>query len=92
MKNNVIPVITDPLGAHWQQPEIDDIEVDDTHALMSKSSFDKLLEYSTTIPSGVYIGKMWKGQYRQGPWYLAWFSKCDDPKFVNNNYREILIA
>lgn len=88
---NAIPEITNELGKHWQQPRIDEILLDDTHALMGKSAFDNLLEYSTSIPSGVYVGKMWKGRYKEGGWYLAWFSKCEDPKFVNNNYREILL-
>lgn len=91
--NNVIPVITDPLGSAWVQPSLSAIEIDDTHALMSKGAFNKLLEYSTSTPSGVYVGKMWKGQYKTGEWYLAWFSEGDEAKtYVNNNYRLILLA
>lgn len=86
-----IPTMTDPLGKYWQQPDPSEIEIDDDNAVMEKGAFDKLLEYSTSTPSGVYIGKMWKGQYKGGAWYLAWFSKGDDAKtYLNNNYRVIL--
>ena len=90
---NVIPVITHPWGASWQQPEISDIEIDDTHALMGVYAFNQLVEYSHSIPSGVYIGKMWKGRYDTGEWYLAWFSEGDEAKtYLNNNYRIILVV
>jgi len=89
--SNTIPPITNPLGKHWQQPKVSEIEIDDKYAVMEKSAFNKLLEYSTSTPSGVYIGKMWKGQYSNGKWYLAWFSKGDDAgTYLNNNYRIIL--
>lgn len=88
-----IPAMTDPLGQYWQQPNPDEIEIDDEHALMEESAFDRLAEYSTSTPSGVYIGKMWKGKYKNGQWYLAWFSKGDDAKtYLKNNYRHILVV
>ena len=90
-QDNRIPAMIDPLGQYWEQPKISEIEIDDTHAVMEKGAFDKLLEYSTSTPSGVYIGKMWKGRYKTGEWYLAWFSKGDDAgTYLNNNYRIIL--
>lgn len=94
MKNdieNFIPPMVDPLGQYWRQPKPSEIEIDDTHALMEKGAFDKLPEYSHSTPSGVYIGKMWKGKYKGGVWYLAWFSVGDEDKtYLNNNYRIIL--
>jgi len=87
---NKIPEITNPLGKHWEQPDPKNFLISYKYALMNKTDFNKLLEYSTSTPSGVYIGKMWKME-RNKVWYLAWFSECEDPKFVNNNYREILI-
>lgn len=61
-----IPAMTHPLGKHWKQPEVDEITIDDTHALMSQRAFDKLLEYSASRPSGVYEGKMWKAVFADG--------------------------
>lgn len=62
----IIPPITDPLGKHWQQPHRRFIELDDTHALMSEQTFKGLKEYSTSIPTGRYEGKMWKGFIKGG--------------------------
>lgn len=87
----MIPEMTDPLSVYWQQPNISEIEIDDTHALMDEIAFGKLLEYSGSTPSGTYVGKMWKGQYKTGEWYLAWFSEGDEAKtYLNNNYRLII--
>lgn len=69
----IIPPITDPLGKHWQQPHRRFIELDNTHALMSEQTFKGLKEYSTSIPTGRYEGKMWKG-FTKGEWYLVWFA------------------
>lgn len=69
----IIPPITDPLGKYWQQPHRRFIELDDTHALMSEQTFKGLKEYSTSIPTGRYEGKMWKG-FIKGEWYLVWLA------------------
>jgi len=85
-----IPAITNPLGKYWEQPEISDIEIDDTHALMNHESFKKLKDYSRSQPTGAYAGKMWKCKHAD-KWVLRWFSICpDDPKFLINNFRYIL--
>jgi hypothetical protein len=65
---NVIPVITHESGRYWEQPDRSSLLVDDTHALMDKAAFEKLHDYSTSFPSGVYDGKMWK---RWDPIYKA---------------------
>lgn len=36
-----------------------EIVVDDTHALMSSDTFNELLVYDTTLPTGTTIGKRW---------------------------------
>ncbi len=98
--NNTIPPITDPLGKHWIQPSLDKILIDDTYALMARATFDSLAEYSATIPSGVYPGKMWKrhdGLFdpqckpEDRMWFLMWFGECEDPGMCSNNFRAILI-
>jgi hypothetical protein len=84
---NVIP----PPERKMDQPDRRDIIVDDTHALMSKSAFDKLPEYSATMPTGVYVGKMWKrhdGVYDSAfrasggvpDWKLVWYGPVVDKK------------
>lgn len=91
MTINTIPVITDPLGVHWKQPARDKIEIDDTHAMMNEISFNQLSEYSSSIPTGVYIGKMWKS-FGGNEWILRWFGPCDDPGFVTNHQRIIMVV
>lgn len=98
-----IPPMTEPLGRHWQQPDPDAILVDEHHAVMTRESFEQLLEYTGTIPTGAYAGKMWRrhqvdidarrGGVFSSLWLLCWYS--DDPEhagYCRINYREILIA
>lgn len=87
----IIPPITDPLGIHWQQPHRRFIELDDTHAFMSEQTFKGLKEYSTTIPTGRYEGKMWKG-FANGEWYLVWFDTDEDPDSLRIEKRKILMV
>jgi hypothetical protein len=82
----LIPPITDPLGKYWDQPDREEVLVDDRCALMSQNTFAKLMNYETSNPSGVYTGKMW----RRGM-TLCWFSDDADPKLCKNNYRDIII-
>lgn len=86
----IIPPITDPLGAHWKQPHRRYIELDETHALMSEQTFKGLMEYSSTFPSGKYYGKMWKAR-RGDKWFLAWYCPDKDPVYIGIEWREILI-
>ena len=87
-----IPKITDPLGKSWIQPNPDDIQIDKTHALMTKQDFNKLANYSGSQPTGAYVGKMWKSEGRDGTWYLKWFSMHEDPNMCSGNVRDILIV
>lgn len=89
---NTIPTMTDPLSLHWKQPDIEDVLIDDDFALMAKIDFKKLLEYSTTIPTGVYEGKMWKRRCTDG-WMLGWYGFEDaEGKSVSTNFRELLLV
>lgn len=98
---NAIPEMTDPLGRHWTQPNRANIVIDDEHALLTKADFAMLPEYSGTIPSGVYPGKMWRrldGLFDSavGPsdrkWLLCWFGFGIDKGRCSINFREVLIA
>lgn len=91
MSDNDIPPMTDPMGQYWQQPPSDKIQTDDTHALMTEHALSRLLEYSCSMPSGVYPGKMWKlyDEVKQ-KWMLRWYGLSDDPKKCSINTRIIL--
>jgi hypothetical protein len=82
--------MNNPLGRYWLQPNVQNIEIDDTHALMSKSDFDELKDYSCSCPSGVYAGKMWKCSFNDG-WRLRWWSDLNH-NTCECNQRIILIA
>lgn len=104
---NVIPPITEPLGRHWDQPDTSLIQIDDEFARMNAHVFRELPEYSTSQPSGVYPGKMWKrhdGAFdhefiaRGGKpdWLLCWYGECSEhpagcQKCCSNNSRKILV-
>lgn len=101
MSEHTIPPIIDPMGKHWDQPPTSAILIDDKHAVMTDATFKSLCEYSGTIPTGVYAGKMWRrfhGKHdprcrpEDRKWFLFWYGYCDDPNQCSINGREILIA
>lgn len=89
--NNYIPDMTHPYGKSWDQPDRSEITIDDKHAMMSEKTFNKLLNYSHSIPSAAYEGKMWRGQYQEGGWYLRWYGLSHDPDMISNHQRDIII-
>lgn len=83
-----LPTMTHPLSAHWHQPNADQMAVYDDIAIMDRSALNSLSEYSLSIPSGVYEGKMWKRKSRDG-WQLCWYGPSDKPDEVSINNRPI---
>jgi len=92
----IIPPISDPQGKGWNQPSTEKIKIYDKTAVMCKETFDALNEYSTSIPTGVYPGKMWKVHLKNvknnDKWFLRWFGESKDPKYCSNHCREIIIV
>src|SRR5438105_4578790 len=99
----VIPPITHVLGEYWEQPNREDILIDDKTVVMTKATFEKLHEYSATNPSGAYEGKMWrrhdgafdrefKARGGKPTWMLCWFDKSDKPDHVSTKYRNIVLS
>lgn len=97
---NYIPPITDPLGSSWIQPDRSRMLVDDKHALMTKATFLSLKEYSSTMPSGVYEGKMWSrhdGSFDRSPdreppvWLLCWY-RNSKPGYCSTEFRKIILT
>ncbi len=90
---NTIPEMVHPLGRHWQQPNLHNILIDDVHAMMSEYSLSELHEYSMSIPSAVYEGKMWKAYNRNSDtWYLRWFSIENEDGLLPIYSRKILLC
>ena len=88
---NIIPMMIDPLSTAWDQPDYKGILIDDESAVMSKDDFTKLKNYSHSQPSGVYAGKMWKIETRDGRWILCWYGHHKNPDMCSNNERWILL-
>jgi hypothetical protein len=98
-KEQVLPALESPYSSSaWQQPSRESILIDKTHALMTGATFEKLAEYSSTMPSGVYPGKLWRrhdGIYDRRcvtpRWLLCWYGPVDADK-CSIEFREVLIA
>jgi hypothetical protein len=90
--NNIIPPMVHPLGKHWDQPPVDCIQVNDTHATMSQQAFDDLADYSHSQPTGVYEGKMWKAHYELDGWVLHWWGPSLNPDCCKRHARKITIV
>lgn len=74
----MIPEMTDPLGKHWDQPkDIRSAPMDEYTVLLDQRQVNQLSEYSTSYPSGVYPGKCWKRQEKEG-FLLVWYGDEDD--------------
>jgi hypothetical protein len=102
--SNHPPPLESPYGPNaWPQPAAESIEIDDTHALMTRATFDALMEYSSTVPSGVYPGKMWRRNNARLPapdvysvaqppeWLLCWFER-DGAEHCRISRREVLLV
>lgn len=96
----VIPKMIHPLSKYWKQPNRKLIQIDANYALMSKEVFEQLADYSCSVPSGVYEGKMWRcevGAYdprvklEDRYWILRWWGKSEDPDKCSCESRKILI-
>jgi hypothetical protein len=98
---NYIPPMTHPYASSWSQPDQSRMAIDDTYAIMDRRTFLELEEYSATMPSGVYEGKMWRrhnGSFDRSPdrkppvWLLVWYGRSDRPNVVSNNWRKIILS
>lgn len=85
-----IPDMTDPLGQYWEQPSKENILLDETQSVMSERDFAQLYEYSTSIPAGKYVGKMWRAEL-SGKWFLLWYDLDADPNYLSIPHREIIL-
>jgi hypothetical protein len=85
-KKNVIPAITDPLGRYWDQPNPEEIAIDDKTAVMSKVAYNLLPRYDGPAPTGTYVGKMWKSQGN-----LCWFDRIEGPNIVIEARKIIIV-
>lgn len=86
-----IPEMTHPFGKHWPQPDTSEITFHMKQAHMSPETLEKLQKYNCSLPSGVYVGKMWKSRQSDGSWVLRWYAESDDPERCRIEQRKIII-
>lgn len=86
-----IPDMTHPLSKAWDQPNKNDIVLDTTHAAMTEKTLRQLKNYSASIPSGVYEGKMWRAETKDGTHFLRWYGVGEEPDTCSINTRTILL-
>lgn len=86
-----IPIITEPIGRSWDQPDSKNFLIDDESVVMTKRECDQLHTYSTSRPSGVYAGKMWKRETNRGELLLCWYGYHEKPDTCSINERWILL-
>ncbi len=76
---NAIPAMTDPLGAHWDQPkDIRSAPMDDKHVILTPAQIRQLSNYDRSMPSGVYSGKCWLRKNEPTTW-LVWYGAETGP-------------
>lgn len=69
-----------------------DLVFDDTLAICPPATFNALMEYSASAPTGVYDGKVWKGQQR-GVWYLGSYEPAPErPGYSVRKYRPLKVV
>lgn len=72
--NDLIPEMSHPLGKHWEQPDRQMIFMREGKAHLDAQDFHKLKSYDSSLPSGVYPGKMWK-RTNSDVSYLCWYGE-----------------
>lgn len=93
MVQNIIPEMVHELGKCWNQPNPKEFTFREDGAVeMTQKQFKDLGEYSTSLPAGVYEGKMWKKLSTDGIWLLHWYSYHSTPGMCSINYRPIIVV
>lgn len=83
------------IEAEWRQKRAGLLMLlDDDSAIMTRREFDDLDNYSCTIPSGTFVGKIWKrGEPYRDPsqWFLGEYTSHEDPDTIGIKWRRIYI-
>ncbi len=61
------------------------------YVALTQEAFDKLPNYSCSLPTATTIGKQWKRQNGKGPWVMGEYAENPEPGMVTILWREIVI-
>jgi hypothetical protein len=89
------PEMTHELSTHWEQPVPGEILIVDSKAHMARATWEKLAEYDTSFPSGVYEGKMWRasGKDAKGSWQqLRWYDVSKHPDKCSTKHLDVVVC
>jgi hypothetical protein len=72
------------------------IIVDEHTAVVTEEAFNKMLEYSCSMPTGQGIGKRWKRKadyYDESKgWFMLEYVEVPEPGMVGVKWRELLVV
>jgi hypothetical protein len=90
---NPIPEMTWEQKQAWKQPDANTFDFDFApgHVVMTQAQRKQLARYDTTLPSGVYEGKMWICDWGNGTDRLVWFGESHLSNQCLINHRTILL-
>lgn len=70
-----------------------DLLVDERTCVATPDQFARLMEYSSSIPTGRYAGKRWK-RFASSKWWLGEFFEMDPPESgaLEIRWRELVVV
>ena len=85
--------------AKWERHWKDFIEqhamaIDEKRATVTLTTFNKLDDYSCTLPSGAILGKVWKRHEpfgSPGTWILGQYTEHADPEKLRITWRDLYV-
>lgn len=95
--SNGIPPMTHPLSRQWDQPDVSGFLIDATHCVLLRKDWEELTAYDSSIPSGVYDGKVWRTSMKRLAVhnfctdYVRWYGPSDDPDRCSIHTRLALV-
>ena len=89
-----IPTLPYEMADLWHQPSREAIRIEGDQAFMTRKTLKYLKEYSTSFPTGVYPGKMWKRRSNEhDEWLLCWYGISNrGPEYCSNECRKVVLV
>lgn len=80
---------------HWKDFIAEQrVEIEPARTTVTLATFDKLDDYSCTLPSGAILGKVWKRHEPysgRGKWILGQYTEHTDPDKLTITWRDLYV-